>query len=48
MDLVLAAVVASEGAQAEGGHLSPFVFGAAGLGVLLILLFITWMLNVDR
>ncbi len=48
MNVVLASVVAAEGAQVEGGHLSPFVFGGVALGCLLLLLFITWMLNVDR
>jgi hypothetical protein len=36
-------------ASAEGeGVVSPFVFGAAGLAVLLVLLIITLMINVDR
>lgn len=47
MSMVLAVANAAEGATAEGGHLSPYVFGAVGLGVLL-LLFVTWMINVDR
>jgi hypothetical protein len=48
MSVVLAVANAAEGATAEGGHLSPYVFGAVGLGVLLLLLFVTWMINVDR
>jgi len=41
-----AAIVASE--AAEGGVVSPYIFGAVGLGVLLLLLVITLMINVDR
>lgn len=48
MDAVTAAVRLSETAGSEGGHLSPYVFGAVGLGVLLLLLVITLMINVDR
>ncbi|MHC8496463.1 MAG: hypothetical protein ACYYNF_05705 [Actinomycetes bacterium] len=48
MNVVLASVVAAEGAQVEGGHLPPFVFGGVALGCLVLLLFVTWMLNVDR
>ncbi len=36
-------------ASAEGeGVLSPYIFGAVGLGVLIVLLVITLMINVDR
>ena len=45
MDVVAAVVAAS---QAEGSHVSPYVFGAVGLGVLLLLLVVTLMINVDR
>jgi hypothetical protein len=35
-------------AESTGGHLSPYVFGGVGLGVLLLLLVVTLMINVDR
>jgi hypothetical protein len=45
MDHLVASVASAE---AEGGHLSPFVFGGVGLAVLLLLLVVTLMINVDR
>lgn len=46
MNLSLAAQVV---ASAEGeGVVSPYVFGGVGLGVLVVLLIITLMLNVNR
>ncbi len=36
-------------ASAEGeGVVSPYVFGAVGLGTLIVLLIITLMINVNR
>lgn len=46
MSAISAAVVASE--AAEGGTVSPYIFGAVGLGALLLLLVITLLINVDR
>ncbi len=46
MTAISAAVVASE--AAEGGTVSPYVFGAVGFGALVLLLVITLMINVDR
>lgn len=46
MDFVAAANVL---ASAEGeGVVNPFVYGAVGLAVLIVLLIITLMINVDR
>jgi len=46
MNVISAAVLAAE--AGEGEPVSPFLFGAAGLGVLLLLLVITLLINVDR
>lgn len=46
MNLTSSAVLAAE--AGEGAPLSPYVFGAVGLGVLLLLLVITLMIKVDR
>lgn len=46
MDLISAAVLAAE--AGEGEPVNPFLFGAVGLGVLLLLLVITLLINVDR
>ncbi len=46
MNLISAAVLAAE--AGEGEPVSPFLIGAVGLGVLLLLLVITLMINVDR
>ena len=48
MDAGTAAVLMSEAAGAEGSTISPYVFGGVALGVLLLLLVITVMINVDR
>ena len=47
MGPLTAAIVAS-GEGAEEGLVSPFVFGGAALGVLVLLLIITMLINVDR
>jgi hypothetical protein len=46
MNVIAAAITASE--AGEGTPVSPFLFGAVGLGVLLLLLVITVLINVDR
>ena len=46
MNVSTVAILASE--AGEGAPISPYVFGAVGLGVLLLLLVITLMINVDR
>ena len=46
MNWTSVAVVASE--AGEGAPISPYIFGAVGLGALLLLLVITLMINVDR
>lgn len=46
MNVISAAVLASE--AGEGEPVNPLIFGAVGLGVLLLLLVITLMINVDR
>ncbi len=49
MNLTLMSVIlASEEAAHEGGHTNPYLFGAAALAVLLLLLFVTTRLNLDR
>ena len=48
MNLVDAVVTASEAAGSDASTVSPYVFGAVGLGVLLLLLVVTLMINVDR
>ena len=46
MDFAAAATIL---ASAEGeGVVSPYIFGAVGLGVLIVLLVITLMINVER
>jgi len=48
MSMLAAAIVASEEAgAAEGAVISPYVFGAVGFGVLVLLLIITLMIDVD-
>jgi len=44
---VLAAILANDEVQ-EHATISPFVFGAVGLGALLALLVVTWMIKVER
>lgn len=46
----LAAVVhlSEEAGATEQATVSPYAFGAAGLGVLILLLIVTMMINVDR
>lgn len=46
MNVSTVAILAAE--AGEGAPISPYVFGAVGLGVLLLLLVITLMINVDR
>lgn len=47
MSPLTAAIVASaEGA--EGTVISPYVFGGVALGVLVLLLLVTMLINVDR
>jgi hypothetical protein len=46
MDVIAAAAVAAQ--AGEGEPVNPFIFGAVGLGALLLLLVITLMINVDR
>ena len=46
MSVIPTAVLAA--AAGEGEPVNPFIFGAVGLGVLLLLLVITLMINVDR
>jgi hypothetical protein len=45
---VVATAVWASGEGAEGASTSPFVFGGVALGVLLLLLVITMLINVDR
>lgn len=46
MDFAAAANIV---ASAEGeGVVSPYIFGAVGLAILVVLLIITLMINVDR
>jgi len=48
-DTVDFAAAATILASAEGeGVVSPYIFGAVGLGVLIVLLVITLMINVER
>lgn len=46
MNVISAAVLAAE--AGEGEPVNAIFFGVAGLGVLLLLLVITLMINVDR
>ncbi|MCB0899049.1 MAG: hypothetical protein H6526_00855 [Actinobacteria bacterium] len=47
--LVLMNTLASmEADEGEAAHVSPYAYGAVALGVLLLLLFVTTRLNVDR
>ncbi|MEY3733630.1 MAG: hypothetical protein RL347_989 [Actinomycetota bacterium] len=47
MSPLTAAIVASaEGA--EGNLVSPYVFGGVALGILVLLLIVTMLINVDR
>jgi hypothetical protein len=49
MSLISAAVRLAEEAPAEGhSEVSPYLFGAFGFGVLVVLLIITMMLKVER
>ena len=48
MSTLAAVVRLSEEAGAEHSVISPFVFGGVALGVLVLLLVITLMINVDR
>jgi hypothetical protein len=48
---IVTAVVAeavSEGAEHSSGQLSPFAIGGLALAVLLLLLWITTRINIDR
>ena len=49
MSMLAAALVASEetGVAEHGATVSPYVFGAVGLGTLVLLLIITLMIDVD-
>jgi hypothetical protein len=44
----LTAAVWASGEGAEGGLISPYVFGGFTLAVLMLLLVITMLINVDR
>jgi hypothetical protein len=47
MDIVSNAIVlASDEAAAEASHVSPYVFGVAAFGALVVLLVITMMIKV--
>ena len=48
MSTLAAVVRLSEEAGAEHGEISPFIFGGVALGILVLLLIITTMINVDR
>lgn len=48
--VVVLSALASDAAE-EGGaaaHTSPFLYGAVALGTLLLLLFLTTRINIDR
>lgn len=44
----LTAAVWASAEGAEGTVISPYVFGGVALGVLVVLLLITMLINVDR
>ena len=44
----LTAAITASAEGAEGGLVSPYVFGGVALGVLVLLLLITMLINVDR
>lgn len=44
----LTAAVVAAGEGAEGGLVSPYVFGGFTLALLLFLLVVTLLINVDR
>jgi hypothetical protein len=44
---VLAAILANEEVK-EQATISPYVFGAVGLGAMLALLVVTWLIKVER
>ena len=48
MGPIAAAVHLAEEAGAEHAQISPYVFGGAAFGVLILLLIITMLINVDR
>lgn len=44
----LTAAVWASAEAGEGAVVSPYVFGAVALGVLVLLLIVTMLINVDR
>lgn len=48
--VVVLSALASDAAEegTEAAHTSPYLYGAVALGTLLLLLFITTRINVDR
>lgn len=48
MDIVTTVVLAGEEAAAEGGQVSPYVFGAASFIILCALLVLTMMIKVGK
>ncbi len=48
MSVLTAVVAEAVGAESSSGQISPFAFGGFALAVLLLLLWITTRINIDR